>query len=149
MFTISKKFNDICVAHRNWKSKTHCSFIHGYARSVELVVGCHQLAEEDWVYDFSKFKEIRKFLEENWDHRLLIADDDPQLEELKRMHELKLLNLNIMDTNKGYGPSIEQSCKFVADFADNYIKKETNNRCFLVEVNIWEKQDNKATLKLV
>lgn len=145
--TVTKRYSEICVSHRHWRAKTHCALIHGYARTVEFTIGCDQL-EEGWVIDLGQIRFIRNFLEETWDHRLLVSDDDPLLPELKSLEAKGGLNLHIMDTSKGWGPTLEESCKFLADSINPKIREITNHRCRLIKVEIWEKTDNRAALIL-
>jgi 6-pyruvoyltetrahydropterin/6-carboxytetrahydropterin synthase len=64
---------------RQWRAKSHCRFIHGYALSFTFVFQCadDQVDENGWVIDFGSLKPIKAFLDENFDHKLLVAEDDP------------------------------------------------------------------------
>ena len=145
-YTCTKRFPEICVAHRNHKAKSHCSFVHGYARTVELTFE-GELDENGWVLDYGNLKNIRHFLNEQWDHRLLLSDDDPLLEDFKALEKKGAVYLNIMDSTKGHSPTIEGSCKFVADFVKEELKKQAPN-VRLIKVEIWEKTDNRSALLL-
>lgn len=144
MFTCTKRYAEICVAHRNWRAKTHCALIHGYARTVEITLACDQLDEHDWVMDLGNLRVVQNFLQEQWDHRLLVSDDDPLLEEFKKLEKLGALHLNVLDHAKGWGPSLEQSCIFIYDHIQPEIDKVTSGRCWISKIEIWEKTANRA-----
>lgn len=148
MYTCTKRFSEICVAHRNWKAATHCAKVHGYARTVELTLSCTHLSHEDWVVDLGDLKDIRKWLEGQWDHKLLLSDDDPLLEEFRQMERLGAMDLNILPREKGWGPSLEESCKFLADHIQPMLQEKTQGRCFVTKIEIWEKTDNRCALVL-
>lgn len=144
-YSCSKRFNEICVAHRNWRAKSHCRFVHGYARDVEITFGCDHLDESNFVVDFGGLKHVRAWLQDAWDHRTLIADDDPLLDQLSQLEQAGGIRLHVMDTSRGWGPSIEESCNFVFDHVDAMVREATNGRAWVLRVDIWEKSDNKAS----
>jgi len=145
MFTIVKRYPEICTAHRHWRADTHCSRIHGYARTVEITLEAEDL-HQGWVIDLGDLKFIRTFLTEAWDHRLLVADDDPLLEDMKALEARGALSLNIMNTKLGHGPALEGSCVFIKDHVGPEIHRLTGGRVRLSKVEIWEKTDNRASL---
>ncbi len=142
----TKKFGPITTGHRQWKDTGHCKYVHGYARHVEITFGCSNLDDKQWVMDFGGLKEIKNWLNEQWDHRLLIASDDPLMSDFKILHEKGGCNLNIMDIEQGWGPGIEASCKFVYDYVNQWIKKLTDSRVWVHKVQIWEHENNSAFL---
>ena len=103
-----------------------------------------ELDHRQWVMDFGYLREIKQWLEEQWDHRTLIASDDPNLEDIKQLHQLGVININIMDVEKGYGPGIEASCKFVYDYVNDWAMKQSRNRVKVSKVEIWEHENNSA-----
>ena len=84
IFTSSKRIGPISTGHRQWKHEGHCSFAHGYGRYVEFTFACHERDHRGWVFDFGDLKDVKKWLEDQWDHRLLLAYDDPLLNEFKQ-----------------------------------------------------------------
>ena len=104
MFTSSKRFGPITTGHRQWRHDGHCSYIHGYGRIVEITFQSEELDHRGWVMDFGALKEVKDWLEEEWDHRVLIASDDPLIPQLQDLEILGGINLNILP--KKYGPGI-------------------------------------------
>lgn len=149
-FQSTKKFGPIPTTHRNWRAAENsdrdsvkCSWIHGYSRYVEIVFE-GELDDKTWVWDFGNSKQIKGFLDKEWDHKVLVSSDDPKLDQLRKMHDEGLLTLNIMDVTEGWGPGIEASCKFVYDNIQPYVKEITNNRVRIVSVRVWEHEFNSA-----
>lgn len=145
-FTCTKRFPEICVGHRNWRSDTHCSLIHGYARTVEITIEAESLDASQWVIDLGDLKFIRAMLTDEWDHRLLVASDDPLLEDMRALEAKGGLSLNVMDISKGWGPGLEGSCQFLYDQIQPRLDEKTASRCRVIKVEIWEKTDNRAAL---
>ena len=142
IFQSSKRIGPISTGHRQYKDKGHCSFVHGYGRYVELTFNCAERDEKGWVMDFGDLKDIKKWLEEQWDHRLLLAHDDPLLGLFEGLHKLGGVNLNVMP--EGYGPGIEDSCKWVFDNVSPMIHEKTNGRAWLHCVRVYEHENNWA-----
>lgn len=67
----------LSCAFRQWKADSHCNKIHGYALAVKLTFESMSLNERDWVMDFGGLKEVKKWLQGKFDHKLLVAEDDP------------------------------------------------------------------------
>lgn len=143
-FYSTKKMGPISTGHRQWRDDGHCAQIHGYGRYVEFTFECLSLDGRQWVMDFGDLKDVKKWLEEQWDHRVLIASDDPQMELIMQAHSTNLMNVNIMDVSNGYGPGIEGSCKFVYDHVNPMILKKTGGRVWVKRVQIWEHENNTA-----
>lgn len=75
----------LTCAFRQWRAHSHCRFIHGYALAVKLVFGAHELDACGWVVDFGGLKPLRGMLEDTFDHKLLVAEDDPWLISLQAL----------------------------------------------------------------
>lgn len=145
MYSITKRYPEITVCHRHWKAESHCRFIHGYARTVEITICAHDL-DKGWVMDLGNLKDVRKALEDAWDHRVLINSDDPELPQIEAMHQTGVLDLNVMDVTKGWGAALEGSCQFVMDLVEPIVRTRTSGRAWVSKVEIWEKGDNRAAL---
>ena len=139
-FKSSKRIGPISTSHRQWKDDGHCSFAHGYGRYVEFTVACEERDERGWVMDVGDLRDIKQWLEDEWDHRLLIAHDDPLLGTFQGLHKLGGVNLNIMF--EGYGPGIEDSCKYVYDNINPMIQKKTKGRVWIEKVRVYEHENN-------
>ena len=138
----SKRFGPITTGHRQWRDKGHCSYVHGYGRYVRLTFEATELDERGWVMDFGDLRDVKSWIESEWDHRTLIAADDPVIPELKALEKVGGINLNILP--KGYLPGIEESCRYLYDKLNPMIQRKTNNRVEITLVEIWETEKNQA-----
>ena len=141
-FKSTKRFGPITTGHRQWRDKGHCSYVHGYGRYVRLTFEAIELDERGWVMDFGDLKDVKSWIESEWDHRTLIAADDPAIPELKTLEEVGGINLNILP--EGYLPGIEESCRYLYDKLNPVIQRKTNNRVEITRVEIWETEKNQA-----
>ena len=141
-FKSSKRFGPITTGHRQWRDKGHCSYVHGYGRYVRLTFEATELDERGWVMDFGDLKGVKSWIESEWDHRTLIAADDPVIPELKALEKVGGINLNILP--EGYLPGIEESCRYLYDKLNPVIQRKTNNRVEITRVEIWETEKNQA-----
>ena len=65
---------------RQWRAThSHCRFLHGYALSVKLTFESETLDERNWVQDFGGLKDVKNWLKETFDHKTVIAEDDPEV----------------------------------------------------------------------
>ena len=76
---------------RQWRSThSHCSLLHGYSIGIKLVFECDTLDDKNWCMDFGGLKEFKSWADYMFDHTLVVAEDDPQLEMFKKMATLGL-----------------------------------------------------------
>lgn len=109
----TKTYNQIGpVAYRQWRAESHCHLLHGYALSFYFEFESDTLDARNWVIDFGSLKPLKNLLEEWFDHTLLVAVDDPQREELLKLHELKLAKVVEVERT---------GCEGIADFLYKYI----------------------------
>ena len=83
-------------AFRQWRAESHCRLIHGYALGIRLEFEAEELDARNWVVDFGSLKSLKGMLEDTFDHSLLVAEDDPMLDELARLGELGLARIVIV-----------------------------------------------------
>lgn len=72
----------LSASFRQWRAQSHCRFIHGYPLSFKYVFAAQVLDQNNWVLDFGGLKEVKAHLCEDYDHRYVLAKDDPQFERL-------------------------------------------------------------------
>lgn len=54
------------------------------------------LDERNWVVDFGGLKDLKSWLQDTFDHKTVVAEDDPLLDWFHRGHEQGLLDLVIL-----------------------------------------------------
>jgi 6-pyruvoyltetrahydropterin/6-carboxytetrahydropterin synthase len=64
---------------RQWRADSHCNKLHGYALSFKVTFEALDLDARNWVVDFGSLKSFKGLLEGTFDHKLVVAEDDPDL----------------------------------------------------------------------
>ena len=141
-FISTKTYNHnigLSCAFRQWRAKhSHCKYLHGYALSVRLNFK-GKLNDRNWVYDFGDLKFVKEFLEETFDHKTVVAEDDPELETFKELEEKGLIQLRIIP-HVGCEKFAEYICKQIA----TTIEVNSNERVKLMSVEVREHSGNSA-----
>ena len=111
-FKSTKSFTGVPCTHRQWRAESHCRFVHGYSREFHFEFAASELTKEGWVVDFGGLKELKKWLEQIFDHTFLVAQDDPELETFKLLQEKNMAKLTIL-------PRL--GCEGLADMLYKYV----------------------------
>jgi len=93
-FRSTKTFPPISCAFRQHRAQSHCRFLHGYALEFRIEFEAEELDENNWVVDFGSLKSLRDQIEEFFDHKTVVAEDDPEDELFNRAHSRNLLRLS-------------------------------------------------------
>ncbi len=83
-------------AYRQYKADSHCNLIHGYSFSMKFYFGCNTLDARNWCADYGGLKELKEILQDQFDHTLLVAEDDPEIETYKLLQQKKMAKLTIL-----------------------------------------------------
>lgn len=144
MWTTIKTFGHdlgLSCCFRQWRaSHSHCRFLHGYAISVELVLGCESLDARHWCFDFGNFKEIKAWLQNTFDHKLIVAEDDPQKDEL-----CVLAGLDAADVLVLPAVGCERFAELIHKHCAPLIERETLRRVRLISTTVREHGANAAS----
>jgi 6-pyruvoyltetrahydropterin/6-carboxytetrahydropterin synthase len=125
-------------AFRQWRAESHCRFMHGYALAIELTFEATQLDARNWVIDFGNFKELKEQLKHQFDHKTLVAKDDPELNTFKKLHQDGAINLYVVDR-----VGCESFAKLVYDTAARWLA-DTKQAVSLVSCKVSEHGANSA-----
>lgn len=79
MFKIQKDFGEFPAAHRQPFHSGHCAQIHGHNWRFVAELTSDTLDENGFVFDFGQFAEIKEWLRHNFDHTLLLQENDPHI----------------------------------------------------------------------
>lgn len=80
----AERYHDISCGHRVVGHEGKCRFLHGHNYRIHFVVAGDQLDEIGRVLDFSVIKEkLCLWLEEQYDHKFLIWEQDELLPQLQ------------------------------------------------------------------
>jgi 6-pyruvoyltetrahydropterin/6-carboxytetrahydropterin synthase len=130
----------LSCAFRQWRaSNSHCRLIHGYALSVKFVFGARTLDDRNWVQDFGGLKPIKEWLKQNFDHTLVVAEDDPELETFKQLATKDIVDLRII-------PAVgcEKFAEYVYDHVSKIVEQDSKGRVWLDSVEVREHGANSA-----
>lgn len=87
----------ISACFRQWRSThSHCQYLHGYALAFRFVFEADTLDDKNWVVDFGGMKKLRQSLEQAFDHKLVIAEDDPHAHLFKKLQECGLCQITVL-----------------------------------------------------
>lgn len=127
-------------AFRQWRAEgTHCKYVHGYRLMAKFWFGCTGLDDKNWVINFGGLKDVKKVLQDQFDHTLCIAKDDPLLPSFVQLADNGGCQLRIMD-----GVGIEKTAEWCFKTVNPMIKEMSVGRCWLNKVEVWEHDLNSA-----
>jgi 6-pyruvoyltetrahydropterin/6-carboxytetrahydropterin synthase len=70
--------------------------LHGYSLAFEIVFESNTLDGRNWLIDFGGLKSLRSRLGEMFDHKTVIAKDDPALDAFRVLHDQKIIDLRVV-----------------------------------------------------
>ena len=139
--TSSKLIELGSTAFRQPRAESHCRYIHGYQLKAEVTFACNELDENNWVFDFGGLKDLKHIYKTQFDHTLVVANDDPEIELLKELNARGLAQLRIMTGGVG----IERFAEWCFKTADSFVDEATNGRVWVESVTVYEHDDNFAS----
>lgn len=120
---------------RQWRAKSHCRFLHGYALEVKIEFIADVLDELNWVVDFGSMKPIKQWLEDMFDHKLLVAEDDPY----KHMFQSMDYDEGVCEVRVVPAVGCEKFAEMIFDYVNKWLESYPGNvhgrvKLFMVEV---------------
>jgi 6-pyruvoyltetrahydropterin/6-carboxytetrahydropterin synthase len=144
-YTSTKEWHDAFpCAYRQWRADSHCNQIHGYSFTIKVYFGADTLDARNWCADYGGLKDLKAILEDQFDHTLLVAEDDPDMDMFKLLQERGMAKLTIIPAT---------GCEALADMVYNFINgvyipdhwgKGEAERLWCYRVEIRETQSNMA-----
>ena len=89
--------------------------------------------------DFGALKPVKAWLDDHFDHTLLLDDDDPLLPEFRRLEKQGACKL-VTFPDVG----MEGTAEFVFNWLNSWLKDATTNRVWLVSLEVRENDKNSA-----
>lgn len=128
---------------RQWAADSHCRLFHGYSIEVAPVFAAKQLDHRNWVVDYGSLKSFKGWLEDRFDHKLLVAEDDPELPYIRGLAERGLAEIRMMPQ-----VGMEACAYYIFQYADIWLKDNGYYpRCSLQSVTVREHAANHATYR--
>lgn len=144
-YTSTKEYvQEFPVAYKQWRADTHCNKNHGYSFSFKFYFGANELDKRGWVCDYGGLKELKQLLKDQFDHRTLIAADDPDLAKYQQLEQDGILDLTILPA---------MGCEMIADmlykfvncvYIPDYLGQSESQRVWCYRVEVRETQSNMA-----
>ena len=131
-----------CAFRQPNATHSHCRFIHGYSLQFKFTFGCDKLDDKNWAVDFGGLNPLKAWLQDSFDHKLALDKNDPHIEKFRELEKLDLVDIKIFD-----GVGAEKFAEHAFNFADKLVREQTNNRCYVVEVECAEHGANSAIYK--
>jgi 6-pyruvoyltetrahydropterin/6-carboxytetrahydropterin synthase len=98
----------------------------------------------NWAADYGGLKELKNVLEDQFDHTLLVAEDDPELDLYKEMQRRNIAKLTILP-RLGCEGLADQLYKFVNGvYIPDYWGQGEAERLWCYRVEVRETQSNMA-----
>ena len=144
----TKIFDGFSTVFRQWRAKeTHCSYLHGYGVSFKVTFE-GGLDHRNWVWDFGGMKRAKTqidgmspkaWMDYMFDHTTIMAEDDPYLEVIKKMHDKGIIQLRIIEAT-----GAEKFAEFIYNKLNNFVQAETKSRVRVTQVEFMEHGKNTA-----
>lgn len=132
----------INTAHRLLDYPGKCQRVHGHNYGITFILESEQLNKMGMVVDFSVVKKsIGKWLDENWDHRFMLYDEDPLSKEISPMAKAKygVVDVPFNPTAEGMAYHLlNEICPFIV----------ANNTIRVIAVEVEETENCKAIAML-
>lgn len=129
----------LSCAFRQWRAQSHCRFLHGYAIKVHFMFGCRTLDERNWVVDFGSLKSLKGWLEDMFDHKTLVAEDDPQISMFREMELAGVMQLRVVPAT-----GCEAMARMIFEYAEQWLKDNGYTEVELWKVSVHEHGANSA-----
>jgi len=142
MYKSTKIFDNYSVALRQWKAgHSHCQLLHGYALKFKVWFEADELDDMNWIVDFGSFKHngLKDYMNEMFDHTLLIQFDDPYKDIFQGLEQMGLCKLHLLDQM-----GCESLAKMVYDKFNRTLSMQDAGRSRVVKVEVFENEKNSA-----
>ncbi len=147
MYVSTKRYDHdrgYSIAYRQHLADSHCRFIHGYYLEYEVEFESETHDVRTGVCDFGGCSTLKDFLDEHFDHTLLVAQDDPMLDHIKELGIMGLAQVREVE---------KTGCEGLAELLFEWINEiwiEDNGykpRVFCRSVRVWETPGNSAMVE--
>ena len=129
-------------AFRQWRADSHCKFLHGYSLEFEFEFGASELDKRNWVVDFGGLKDLESWLRNNFDHKTLVASDDPMFSEFEMLNDKGIIDMIVVEST-----GAEMFAKMAMDYSSKLIADKYGKRCWVESVTVREHGANSAKCK--
>lgn len=139
--SITRRFQ-FASGHRVYRHEGKCRHLHGHNYVAHVRLTAPSLDDRGRVLDFSQVKAlVGQWLEENWDHAMILcADDEEALEAVRMVHGQKLYVMQQNPTAENMADELLIRC--------NALLAPLNIRCSAVQLEETENCSASVTVDL-
>lgn len=135
----AERHHDICCGHRVVGHEGKCKNLHGHNYRFHFTIEAEELDSVGRVIDFSVIKtHLADWLETNWDHRMLIWNEDKFLAHLE--------NIDSSIVSVPFNPTAENIAQYFVEIVAPYQLKRTGAK--LVKLKIEETRKCSVTYQI-
>lgn len=137
---LAERYHDISCGHRVCGHESKCAHLHGHNYRIHFKVAAPELDHLGRVLDFSVIKsKLCDYLENYWDHKTLLWDQDPLLHELTKLDPYGICSVP-------FNPTAENIGLYLLNEAGPELLEDTD--CLLVGVRVEETRKCSAYVTL-
>lgn len=125
--TTVERYHDISVGHRVYGHESKCSNLHGHNYRITFTITAEKLDSIGRVIDFSIIKtKLCQWLEDNFDHRFLLWNEDPIAPKLIAIDDTVVL--------VPFNPTAENIAEYLTDIVSPTLLRLTGTRVVACKV---------------
>ncbi len=133
----------LSICYRNPMAHSHCNQLHGYALGIHFEFEAKDLDAQGFVVDFGGLKHLKGILDDAFDHKLLVSENDPQLDYIA-----SLAGLGIADVVTLPAVGCEAWAEMVYEVAEGWLEDAGfAPRVHLTRVTVSEHEANSASFE--
>lgn len=108
------RYHDISCGHRVVGHENKCRWLHGHNYRIHFYCEAEELDKVGRVIDFGVIKSrLCMWLEDNWDHKMLLWGADPFLRKDSLFGNMDLVELGVQVV--GFNPTAENMAKYLLE----------------------------------
>lgn len=134
----TKSYTNFPCAHRQWRHTGNCALVHGYSRSFHFQFAAKERDACGFVVDFGALKWLKGYLDQKFDHTLLLCYDDPLMCLFRELEAKGGAHIVVLP----YGVGMEDTAMAVGEWADEQLRHQTKGRCWVTQLEVRENDKN-------
>ena len=137
---IAERYHDISCGHRVVGHENKCRFLHGHNYRFTFTISSSEKDSVGRVLDFSVIKSLLcQWLEDTWDHKTLIWEQDPLLQGLRELSDESICVVS-------FNPTAENMAEYLVKVVAE--QQLIGTGCTLIECKVEETRKCSAIYKL-
>lgn len=135
----------LSVCFRQPKADSHCNKLHGYSLKIKFEFSATELDKTNWVVDFGSMKSLKAMLEDDFDHKTIVAEDDPEMEWFREAEKRGIVDLIVYPK-----VGMEMFSYYIYQAALSWLESNGYaDRVQLDQVTVWEHPANSASYGII